>query len=187
MRKDVLYLFVIPIITMTLFITTQGLQAGEKIKANWSVREVKKAFKSKISGGIAELRAGPESNILEIKGLFRSRGSGMVSGQTQSVKLIIPSTKKARKLAGLGLVGKNGECSYMIFQGVSFTGQITMTLKETGDGFDVKRKKEDEPYTFILKKNPCRLCLAFVVPKKDKSGFRLRFIDTTFRIPAPGP
>ena len=143
------------------------LVAQQPPKTNWSVQEVTAGTLQAIQTGMRTLTPGPGNTVLSVKALIRSSAPENLLIRTGEVFLQTTQGAKA-DLAGVGIPGKTGACSYELAKGL-VSGFVGVS-DDSGNGFDLGRKVETEPLGIKLKHNPARLCLAFIVPNTAPGG-----------------
>ena len=143
------------------------LVAQQPPKTNWSVQEVTAGSLEAIQTGMGMFRPGPGNTVLSIRALVRSLRPENLVIRTGEVFLQTPQGAKA-DLAGVGIAGKTGACSYQLTRGIA-SGFVGVS-DDSGNGFDLGHKVETEPLGIKLKQNPARLCLAFIVTNTARGG-----------------
>ena len=97
------------------------LAAAGQGSTGWSCVITDSSIKKELSGGIHTLTPKPEYIILTMVGEFECDDE-VPSGAIESIALWSPAHKEWKRLAAIGVIGKNGQCSYAFPSG--FTGSI---------------------------------------------------------------
>ncbi|MFH1092501.1 MAG: hypothetical protein V1742_13125 [Pseudomonadota bacterium] len=157
-------------------------------QSNWSGTDLNAVLKQEVTGssmaGKVTMTADPGSKILEVVGSFGSRNPKNASGPIDDIFVLASGKDKPGKsrVVAIGLVGKTGECSYLFPK--DFKGYIKISYEATGDGYQIGRDKEDDPFRISLLKNPCRLCMIFLI-LEGPDELKLRFFDSDIPLPKP--
>lgn len=162
--------------------------AQETANANWSVSEVSAGTMQEIRTPRRTITPTPGSRLLDVLAVIRSARADNPS--ILAADIYVESPKGVRhELVGIGLVGYDG-CDYKITEAIESTGYGTSD--GSGNGYELQAPTKNRLRTILIKKNPDRLCLAFLTPEKADDGVELHVGEATValkishgRVPVP--
>jgi hypothetical protein len=184
-------LFLVVTAGLCLFLAGWYSASAQNKGRSWSASNLSAVFREKIAGaggaaGGGEVKA-ESGSILEIAGEFGLLKEDSPSVSLPNIYLTGWSTEagltvsRRCELLAIGIKGNDGNCYYNFPH--TIVQQFSTRLADpTGNGYELKKGKEDAPVVVALLKNPARLCLAFGVPVKTARDFKLYFDGSEYSI-----
>ncbi|MDP6359185.1 MAG: hypothetical protein QF473_28960 [Planctomycetota bacterium] len=120
--------------------------------------------------------------ILEVRGTYHFKGSGVL--KVKSISLKLPNSDEKPKLLGVGMPAFVAAASYVYPE---IAGPKGSTISSTKRGKFQLKEQPDGSVNLTLLQNPTQLSLAFDVPKGTSEPYILRFGPIKKSVPESKP
>lgn len=172
-------------IALLVFSGTGGV-ANQGAASPWTASDLAAKLTVEITGE-GKLTAEAQGRIAEVTGSFDRAGAAApsialsdvnVTGFVTQDGLTVPQRSGA---VAVGIKDNTGTCSYL-FPHTRVRGVSSRLEDAAGNGFELKKDRENDPAVVTLLKRPTALCLAFRVPERLLRNIKLRLGSNEFTV-----